>query len=50
MTTDLGWWFIHGDEIMDALKAVAEGQDPEFVYLEMYANSYREGEFDATEE
>lgn len=37
--TDLGWWFIHGDNFLAALYAVAEGEDPDMVYAELYANA-----------
>ncbi|HET6917258.1 MAG TPA: hypothetical protein VFH56_14285 [Acidimicrobiales bacterium] len=35
----LGWWTISGDEFLRALHEVAEGNDPEMVYAEFYANS-----------
>lgn len=35
---DLGWWTIHGDDLMDMLRAVADGQHPDLVYAEAYAN------------
>lgn len=39
---DLGWWTIHGDDILDALRRAAAGEDPDLVYAEMYANSDHE--------
>lgn len=36
---DLGWWFIHGDNFLAALHAVAEGEDPDLIYAELYANA-----------
>lgn len=39
MSQDLGWWFIHGDEIIEALREVAKGASPDLVYAELYANS-----------
>lgn len=36
---DLGWWLIHGDNLLSALYAVAEGEDPDWVYAELYANA-----------
>lgn len=35
----LGWWTISGRSLMDALRAVAGGEDPDTVYAELYANS-----------
>lgn len=33
------WWTISGDDLMAMLREVADGADPEWVYLEHYANS-----------
>jgi hypothetical protein len=35
----LGWWTISGAQLLDALKRVASGEDPDLVYAELYANS-----------
>lgn len=35
---DLGWWVIPGDLLLDALRRVAEGEEPDVVYVELYAN------------
>lgn len=35
----LGWWTMSGEEFMAALRRVADGDDPEMVYAEWYANS-----------
>lgn len=35
----LGWWSISGEEFLRALHMVADGNDPELVYAEFYANS-----------
>lgn len=35
----LQWWTISGSEFLRALRLVAEGNDPEMVYTEFYANS-----------
>lgn len=35
----LGWWTISGVELLKALHRVNDGEDPEMVYAEMYANS-----------
>ena len=40
--TDLGWWTISGAALLDALRRVAEGADPDLVYAELYANSETE--------
>ncbi len=40
--TDLGWWAISGEAFMDALRRVADGETPEWVYAEYYANSDHE--------
>lgn len=50
---DLGWWVIHAEEIMEMLNKVAEGDTPDIVFAEMYANSEInvgnfEGETDAS--
>ncbi len=39
---DLGWWTIHGSEILAALRRAHDGDDPDVVYAEMYANSDHE--------
>lgn len=36
---DLGWWIIHGNNLLTALHMVAQGDDPDLVYAEMYANA-----------
>lgn len=38
----LGWWTIHGGDLLGALRRVAEGEDPDMVYAEMYVNSEHE--------
>lgn len=35
----LGWWTISGKMLMDALRRVSAGENPEMVYAELYANS-----------
>jgi hypothetical protein len=39
MDNDLGWWIIHGDNFLTALHMVAQGDDPDLVYAELYANA-----------
>ena len=36
---DLGWWIIHGENLLTALNMVAQGDDPDLVYAELYANA-----------
>lgn len=36
---DLGWWIIHGNNLLTALHMVAQGDDPDLVYAELYANA-----------
>jgi hypothetical protein len=33
------WWTINGWELLLALQRVQNGQEPEMVYMELYANS-----------
>jgi hypothetical protein len=47
--SDLGWWVISGESLMDMLTRVYEGEDPGVVYAEEYANAdheYRPGDPD----
>lgn len=39
MTGNLGWWAISGTDLLDALRRVSAGEDPDVVYAELYANS-----------
>lgn len=36
------WWVIHGQDLMDALNQVKNGDDPGIIYAELYANSTHE--------
>ena len=36
---DLGWWIIHGDNLLTALHMVAQGDDPDLVYAELFATA-----------
>lgn len=38
----LGWWVIDGASMLEALRRVAAGEDPDLVYVELYANTERE--------
>lgn len=33
------WWSISGEDLMAMLRQVADGEDPDIVYAEAYANS-----------
>jgi hypothetical protein len=35
----VGWWTLAGEDFLAALRAVADGELPDIVYAEMYANS-----------
>ncbi len=39
---DLCWWTISGRELLDMLRRVAAGENPDLVYAEAYANSEHE--------
>jgi hypothetical protein len=41
LTVD-NWWVIHGDDILWALREVANGGDPDLVMLELEANAQHE--------
>lgn len=36
------WWVINGGELLSALKRVANGDDPDLAYVELWANSTSE--------
>ncbi|MGV8874845.1 MAG: hypothetical protein ACOH2Q_20110 [Rhodococcus sp. (in: high G+C Gram-positive bacteria)] len=38
----LGWWAISGVALLESLKRTANGEDPDLVYAELYANSDHE--------
>ncbi len=38
----LGWWTIHGETLLEALREAAETGQPDLVYAELYANSEHE--------
>lgn len=40
--SDLGWWVISGDDLQAALHRVANGEDPDMAYAELYANTSTE--------
>lgn len=37
--TDLGWWAISGETVLESLRRVSNGEDPDLVYLELEANA-----------
>lgn len=38
----LGWHVISGEDLLAMLRRVAEGEDPDLVYIEAYINAARE--------
>ena len=38
----LGWWTIAGEDLLNLLRRVEAGEDPDLVYAEAYANSDHE--------
>jgi hypothetical protein len=38
----VGWWTISGEALLDALRHVGNGEDPDVVYAELYVNSDHE--------
>lgn len=49
MTTDQGWWVIKGEHLLEMLREVSMGADPDTVFIEAYANckhEYHEGDDD----
>lgn len=39
MSSNLGWWVISGEELLDLLRRCHAGEDPDLVYAEAYANT-----------
>ena len=37
--SDLGWWAISGEALIEALRRANDGEDPDLLYTELYANS-----------
>ena len=42
MTVELGWHVISGELLLDSLVRVSEGEDPDWVYAELWANADHE--------
>lgn len=40
--SDLGWHVIAGDHLLEALKRAHNGEDPDLLYAEMWANAEHE--------
>jgi hypothetical protein len=36
------WWSIHGETLMESLRRAHDGEDPDLIYAELYANSERD--------
>lgn len=43
----MGWWVINGHALLAALRRVQQGDDPDIVYAELYANCRTENVPDA---
>lgn len=41
-STSLGWWLLHGDTLMDFLRRAHDGEDPDTLLAEIYANAEHE--------
>lgn len=39
--TGLGWWNLDADTFMECLNRAANGEDPDMIYAELYANAER---------
>lgn len=37
--SEMGWWCIAGEDLLVMLKRAHDGEDPDMVYAEAYANS-----------
>jgi len=42
MTDNLGWFAISGEALLDSLRRASEGENPDVIYAEVYANSTTE--------
>lgn len=47
---DLGWHTMSGEYLMEALRRCHNGEHPEFVFMEMYANAIERESFADDEE
>lgn len=39
---ELGWWAIAGDELLRSLRRAHDGENPDLLYTELYANTETE--------
>lgn len=39
---DLGWWVVSGGNLLSMLRRAHDGEDPDLIYAEEYANSDHE--------
>jgi hypothetical protein len=46
----MGWWVIEDTELLRMMERCKDGEDPDLVYLEEYANSDHEDYRDAPED
>jgi hypothetical protein len=44
VATDLGWWTMSGEALMEMMRRCYNGEDPDLVYAEEYANAEHEEE------
>lgn len=42
MANRLGWWVVSGENLLAMLRRAANGEDPDLIYAEEYANSEHE--------
>jgi hypothetical protein len=42
VATDLGWWTISGEALLSMLRRAHNGEDPDLLYAEEYANADQE--------
>jgi hypothetical protein len=42
MPSDLGWWTISGEALLDLLRRCHDGEDPDLVFAEAWANCERD--------
>jgi hypothetical protein len=40
----LGWWAISGDSLLAALHRAHDGEDPDLLFAELYANTTKENQ------
>lgn len=40
--SELGWWVIPGEALLDLLRRAHAGEDPDALYVEEYANASHE--------